>query len=186
MRKSCKRFFCFALLGVWPLNVFSMGRPQVLEIDGQKISPQDRHALLYGAIPDESVIAEFKSVKLNGQEMTPYILTPGRAVFVNAEKSSGDSTPLDQKLKSLDRVAVICEGRNAIPFLSNYRLARVISLEAGQAAFLMPVDKEFVVDNKSITMFLCPQREAQHRRLSPTKSSTTITRTVLRPPPPLG
>lgn len=134
-------------------NANAMGRPQIIEIDGQKLTIRESMDLIFHRA-NQSAIAEFKSVKLNGEEMTPFVIQSGISILLHADNGSGDSMSVEEKLKSSNKTAILCN-QEAVGIPPGITIDKVISLSSGQGAFARTVDQQFQINGNWITFFIC-------------------------------
>lgn len=130
---------------------------------------------------DNFAISEFKTIKINGREVQPYVMRFGEAIFVRTLSSDGDTTTHESKLRSNLKFGVFCNTKAAVP-PQNVQAKSGVFLSSGEAVFawLLEGDQEaapYVIDGQSQTVFICDPKTNSNSGARSPGASTSSTRT---------
>lgn len=144
------KFFISFLLVTFSVTTFALGRPFLLEIDGQKI--EDANQLVF-SWENKPIFNDFKEVKVNGQVLQPYVLHKGQAVFIRADDGTGDYR-MDYLRNGPERRVISCELKAAtIP--KGIKVSGAALLKFGEAVLAYPLEEEFRVAGQRFNYYLC-------------------------------
>lgn len=164
-----KMFFYALALMICANQAQAQMRPKVLEIDGEKLSVSESMNLILGRTKKKCsridqneneecrpLIANFRSIKLNDAELTPFKLQHGQAILLRTEEGDGDSKTYQEKLQSNKKTGLSCNVANSISTPPGIIIKRPINLHPGEGIFLWTYDDEFKVNGSSVNFYVCP------------------------------
>lgn len=159
------------------IQAHALMMPQKIEIDGKLMSTDATWDLLENR-GSQFVIADFKTVKINGVEAIPYNMKPGEVIFVRTMSEDGDSTSYESKLKSARKFGFACKSQGmAVP--AGVQPKGAVSLSSGQAAFawLLKDDKDaqpYMTNGQSKMVFVCDPNNSNGAKKTLGARSTSV------------